>query len=219
MLGENLLRYKTDQKFCILDFETEGLNLVASRPWQLSFAIFDAKNIYEEHDYLIKWDNLQMSVGAAAITGFNPINYKNTARNPQEILDIFDKYLNDKQYRLVFHNGLGFDTMIYNVWRRNLNLPTTYEFLYDREFACYDTLSLSKAYKLGVTPDISSSNNFLAWQYKMLSKRLERTQKTNLAAMGREFKLNFDEKNLHNAKFDIRLNIEVFRQLIWKLEI
>lgn len=219
MLGENLLRYKTDQKFCILDFETEGLNLVASRPWQLSFAIFDAKNIYEEHDYLIKWDNLQMSAGAAAITGFNPINYKNTASNPQEILDIFDKYLNDKQYRLVFHNGLGFDTMIYNVWRRNLGLKPIYDFLYDREFSCYDTLSLSKAYKLGVTPDISSSNNFLAWQYKMLSKRLERTQKTNLAAMGREFKLNFDEKNLHNAKFDIRLNIEVFRQLIWKLEI
>lgn len=219
MLGENLLRYKTDQKFCILDFETEGLNLVASRPWQLSFAIFDAKNIYEEHDYLIKWDNLQMSAGAAAITGFNPINYKNTARDPKEILEIFDKYLNDKQYRLVFHNGLGFDTMIYNVWRRNLGLKPIYDFLYDREFSCYDTLSLSKAYKLGVTPDISSSNNFLAWQYKMLSKRLERTQKTNLAAMGREFKLNFDEKNLHNAKFDIRLNIEVFRQLIWKLEI
>lgn len=219
MLGENLLRYKTDQKFLIFDGETEGLNLRFSRPWQWSFAIFDAKNIYEEHDYLIKWDGLQVSAGAAAVTGFNMIRYKNEAKDPKEVLEKFEPYLLNPEYRKVFHNGLGFDSMIHNVWRRKLGLKPTYDWLYNQEFACYDTLALSKAYRLGITPDISSSSNFLAWQYKMLSKRLERGVKTNLAAMGREFELDFDEKNLHNAKFDIRLNIEVFRQLIWKLEI
>lgn len=219
MLGENLLRFNKKQKYLIFDGETEGLNLMASRPWQWSFATFDLYNNYEEHDYLIKWNDLQMSAGAAAITGFNFIDYKNNAKDPKEILDIFDSYLFNKDYKLVFHNGLGFDTMIYNVWRRNLNLPVTYDYLYDREFACYDTLSLSKAYKLGISPDISSSKNFLSWQYRLLSKRLDRGVKTNLAAMGRELKVDFDEKNLHNAKYDIRLNVEVFRKLIWMMEI
>ena len=219
MLDSNLLRFNEKQKFLIYDIESEGLNLQTTRPWQVSFITFDLKNNYEEHDYFIKWDNLKLSAGAAIATGFNPILYKNKARDPKEILDIFESYLNDKQYRIVFHNGLGFDTMVYNVWRRELELKTTYDFLYDREFACYDTLALSKAYKKGFKPDISNSKAFLAWQYRMLSIRLERGNKTTLGAMGKEFGVKFNESDLHNALFDIRLNREVFRQLIWKLVI
>jgi len=219
MLDTNLLRFNKDQKFLLPDFETNNLNLFSTKPWQLSFITFDLNNNYEEHDYIIKWDDFKMSAGAAAVTGFNFVDYKNRGQDPKKILDIFESYLFDKQYRIVFHNGLGFDSMVYNVWRRELGLKPTYDYLYDREFACYDTLSLSKAFKKGYKPDLSNSNAFLAWQYKMLSIRLERGNKTNLGAMGKEFGIKFDEKDLHNALFDIRLNREVFRKLIWNMDI
>lgn len=219
MLDNNLLRFNENQKFILPDFETNGLNLHTTLPWQLSFVTFDLKNNYEEHDYFIKWDNFKMSTGAAIATNFNPIKYKNEAKDPKFVLDIFESFLLDKQYRVVWHNGLGFDSMVYNIWRRMLGLKPNYDFLYDREFACYDTLALSKAYKKGFKPDISNSKAFLAWQYRMSSIRLERGNKTNLGAMGKEFGIKFNESDLHNALFDIRLNREVFRQLIWKMDI
>ncbi len=48
---------------------------------------------------------------------------------------------------------------------------------------------------------------------------IESGLKTNLATMGKELGIEFDATGLHNAQNDIRLNIQVFRQLMWKLEI
>lgn len=219
MLGSNLLRFNKNQKFLLPDFETEGLNLRHSKPWQLSFLTFDLYNNYEEFDFYIKWDDLNISREAAAATGFNLLEYKQRAKDPREVLEEFESFLTNKEYRVVWHNGLGFDSMIHNVLRQQLGLKSNYDYLYDREFSCYDTLALSKAFKLGIPPDISSSNAFLAWQYRVLGIRTERSVKTNLGAMGKEFNIDFNQDDLHDALFDIRLNREIFRKLIFSLDI
>ena len=43
--------------------------------------------------------------------------------------------------------------------------------------------------------------------------------KTNLAAMAKEFGITFDEGKLHDATYDIDVNMRVFIQLVMKMEI
>ena len=88
----NLLRFDKNQKYISLDFETEGLNLLYSRPWQVGFVLAQGNNILEKYNYFIKWDNIQLSAGAAFITNFNINEYNKVAQNPKEILSIFEDY-------------------------------------------------------------------------------------------------------------------------------
>ena len=47
---DNLLRFKKDQKYIFFDYETEGLNLYSSKPFQLSFIISEGQKIIEKAD-------------------------------------------------------------------------------------------------------------------------------------------------------------------------
>ena len=44
-MTNSLLRFKKNQKYIVFDFETEGLNLRYSRPWQLGFIEVEGKSI------------------------------------------------------------------------------------------------------------------------------------------------------------------------------
>jgi len=211
MIGAELLRYDKNRKYLVADFETTGLNLGYALPWQVSYAVFTMDKIIEEHDFLIFWPDLKMSVGAARVTGFNYEGYKQNAIDPEMVLKSLDAYLYDENIYPMGHNFCGYDCMIHGVWRRRLGLEEDYSYL-ER---AYDTVALSKAYKKGIKLD---RENMQASQMKALGI-VERGLKTNLAAMGKELHISFDENGLHNSLNDIRLNIEVFRQLVWKLEI
>lgn len=211
MIGAELLRYNKTRKYLLFDIETTGLNLGYALPWQLSYCVFTIDQILEEANFYIWWDNLPMSEGAARVTRFNPEQYKQEAMEPDVVLGSFEAYLYDPEIYPVGHNVLGYDSMIHGVWRRKLGLVEDYSYLP----RVYDTLALSKAYKKGFKPDVS---NLLSFQYRAMSY-IERGLKTNLGQMGRDFEISFDENDLHNSKTDIRLNVAVFRQLLWKLEI
>jgi len=64
-MQDNLLRFQKKQKYVIFDTETESLNLVNSRPWQLSWTIAEGDKIIKNEDRFIYWDDLKMSDGAA----------------------------------------------------------------------------------------------------------------------------------------------------------
>jgi len=44
----NLLRFDNNKKWLIFDFETEDLNLFSSRPWQLSYCLYQGNEKIEE---------------------------------------------------------------------------------------------------------------------------------------------------------------------------
>ena len=44
-MTNSLLRFKTNQKYIVFDFETEGLNLRYSKPWQLGFIVAQNKKL------------------------------------------------------------------------------------------------------------------------------------------------------------------------------
>jgi hypothetical protein len=211
MLGTELLRYQDNQKYLGVDLETEGLSLGFSRPWELSFATFTNKTIEKSEVYYIRWPNLNVSEAAARVTRFDRKKYEALARDPKEVLDIFETYLYDSQYRILFQNGLFFDIYIHNLWRKALGLTIDYSYLP----RCIDLIALSKAYKKGWKPDLT---NFATWQYKVLNWR-EKGLRTSLTTIGKELGIETDYESLHEAGNDVKLMIEIFWKLIWYIDI
>lgn len=218
MVGANLLRYDKDQKWCCFDSETSSLNLQFTLPFQVAFVTFTLDKILEKHNYYVWWDDFTISKKAAFITRFNEQEYRAKARPAKEILDIVESYLYNPEYKIAAQNFLGYDSMIINAWRRKLGLKPTYEYLYNTPFKVYDTIALSKAVKKGIKPDLSSSNNFLAWQYRMLEYK-EKGLKTSLGTVAKEENIAVNEENLHEALTDVIVNVEIHKKRLWQIEI
>lgn len=210
MIGSDLLRYKDTQKFVLVDFETTSLNLRFARIWQCSFIVFTLREIIKEFDAYLWWDNLRMSEGAAKVTGFNEAIYKESAQDPRLVLNTLNQYVLNPEYIVVFHNGFGFDSMVYKALCQELGLPFDLSFLQ----RSYDTLALSKMYRKGIKFDRSCPYECQMRAHGMIIK-----EKTNLAAMATEFQIPFDRTKLHNSLYDCNINVEVFKKLVWALEI
>lgn len=210
-MDEDLLRYRHKQKYCLFDYETEGTNLYLSKPWQLAWLLAEGKNITKVEDHYLWWENLNISEGAARATKFNYSVYKSKAVDPKPVLEKFEEILYDEDYIILYHNGLSFDAFIHNTYRRLMGKKPDYSFLK----RCIDTHLLAKAIKLNIPVD---KDNFLPWMYKLQSFR-QKGLKTNLTALGKEYEIEHDYENLHNARVDIDLNFKVFLKQIWQIEI
>lgn len=210
----NLLRFNNDQKYMVFDFETCNLNLASlnNKPWQLSFIVSERGRVTEKLDYWLKWKDLKMSPEAAKITGWTKKKYESKAVDPVEPLKHFEKYLYDDSYIKVAHNGLGFDVYIHAIYRELLGIKRDFSYL--KNFI--DTNCLAKAIKSEIS--YNKSQDFLAWQYKLTSLR-KRGLKTSLLQCCKDYDIPFDPKKLHDALYDIQKNYEVFKKLIWNIEI
>lgn len=211
MIGSNLLRYKENQIYIAKDWETEGLNLVHSRPWQLSYIVFTLKEIIDRKTYYIWFDDLKISDDAKRITNFNYEEYKKKAVDPKEVIVNLDKYVYDPNIISLSHNLFHFDSHIHQIIRKITGFPKDYSYL----LRAIDTLALSKAYKKSIKIE---DQNLCIFQYRMLSI-VEKTLKTKLSTMAKEFHISIDESKLHDASVDTEILVELFKKLIWMIEI
>lgn len=206
----NSIRYNSAQKYCILDAETENLNLLTgNRPWQLGLMIATKDEIISTHDLWIKWPDLKLSEGAAAKTHYDPVRMEKEGRDPKEVLEFFEKYLFDKSYRIVFFNGLSFDSYITSTWRKALGLQSDYSFI-DR---CIDVRAFIIADKLQVP--LNDGDNLLFWQYRMLGVR-QRGLKSNLTLACKENGVTVDESKTHDGLYDVYLTYGLLKEMILK---
>ena len=208
-MKEELLRFKNKQKYMVFDFETCSLNLCNknNKPWQVGFILCEGDKIIEEHDYLIKWDKLDVSADAAKITGFNRGKYDREAVDAEKVLGLLEKYLYNPEYIKLGHNLLGFDVYIHSIFRRLLNKKPDYSYLTE----LIDTLCVAKAIHKEIKPP---KENLLSWQYKLTSFR-ERGMKASITALCKAYDLNFDASKLHDAIYDVKMNFEIFRRQPW----
>ena len=213
-MSQELLRFKPDQKYMFFDFETCGLNLgsLRNKPWQLGFIAVENQRIVEKADYWLKWDDLNVSEGAAKVTGWTQKKYDEKAVDPVEPLLHFEKYLYDDEYLKVGHNILGFDIYMHGIICRLLKKPIDYSYLP----RLIDTLCLSRAINNDI--QLQKGDNFLHWQYKMLSLRKSKGR-NRLIDLCKQYDIKFNIKKLHDALYDIEKNYEVFKKLIWNIEI
>ncbi len=208
MIGSTLKRYQPDRRYWCGDKETEGLNLFASRPWQVAWLVADAKNVYEREEHYIWWPDLKVSQQAALITRFNPAVYKERAEDPRKILDRMEERLYDPSLDIVGQNFF-YDGYIHKTLRRLCGLPPDYSWM----TRMYDTNCLSKAYRKGLTPDL---NNFLAWQWRAQS--IHEKLKTRLETMCGEFGIPFDPYRAHEALYDVDMTRLLYEKLKWVVE-
>jgi DNA polymerase III epsilon subunit-like protein len=209
---EDLLRFKFNQKYVIFDTETEGLNLVTSKPWQLAWIEAEGKKITKKQNRFLMWDDLNVSEDAAKITGFDKKDYLSKAEDPAVVFKEFINLINQDDIIIVGQNILGYDLYILGVIARNLNVKINYSFV-ER---CFDTKAIATAIaKDSKNPD---KEDFLAWQLRYLHYR-EKGLKTNQKFLLQYYDIDFDEKKLHDALYDIEKNFEIFQKQIWELEI
>lgn len=217
-IGSSLLRYNKEQVYLLYDEETTGLNLLYTKPWQISYCLFTIDKIISTHNYYIWWENLQMSEQAATITHFDYNHYKFHAKPLEAILPLFERYYLDNSIIKVGHNIIPYDSNIWSVARKSLNLKPTFE----PNLHSIDTLALARAYRLGIKPhkfNLNGDNyDFLAWQYRMISWHTKK-MKTSLNSLAKEFDILTDESRLHDASYDILINRQIFLQFLWKMEI
>ena len=210
-MKDDLLRFDKQQKYIIFDTETEGLNLVHSKPWQIAWIVAQGDNIIEKFDIYIKWDNLKVSEGAAKVTGFSNEYYKRNAIDAKEAFNKFSKYLYDPQYKLIGQNVLGFDVYMINIWRKLIGLKTDYSFI-DR---IIDTrcLAMAIAKQIPVKKD-----DLISWQYRLLNHR-DKSVKASQLALLKKYSIDFDEKKLHDALYDVEMTYKIFKKQLFEIEL
>jgi DNA polymerase III alpha subunit (gram-positive type) len=210
-MTNSLLRFKKRQKYIVFDFETEGLNLRYSKPWQLGFIVAEGQKVEKEYDFHIDFPDLNISEDAKRITRFNQTVHDKRKKDKLKVLDFFDSFLYNPDYLIIGHNVLGFDVYIHNVLRRACGKPSDYSYM-DRML---DTNCLAKAYKMGLKkPDI----NLTLWQCK-LNNYIKKGMKTNQQALLKELDIKFDPQKLHDAIYDVKMTLNIFHKLIWNVEV
>lgn len=209
---EDLLRFKFDQKYIIFDTETEGLNLVSSKPWQLAWIEAKGKKIVKKQNRFLKWDDLNVSDDAARITGFNKKEYLSKAEDPEKVYKEFIDLIMDEEVIIVGQNLLGYDIYMLGVIARNLGIEIDYSFI----SRILDTKVIATALAKGnKTPD---KGDMLTWQLRYLNYR-ERGLKTNQKFLLQHYEIPFDENQLHDALYDIEKNFEIFQKQLWELDV
>ena len=210
-MHEPLLRFNKKQRYVVFDTETEGLNLVTSRPWQVAWLLVEGDTIIDKHDYYIHWPNLNVSEGAARVTGFSYKEYSKKSLPPNTVWEKFSKDLYDENNLIVGQNLLGFDVYMVNVWRKLMGLGGNYSYVK----RIIDTKSLATAIAKQIPVE---RENLIAWQYRLLNHR-ERGLKTSQATLLKKYNIDHDPKRLHDALYDIEMNFKVFRKQLFDLEI
>lgn len=198
----NLLRDNKEQRYAVIDGESCNLNLgdLENKSWNWGILDCIGDTIIKTHNVLIKWPKLNISKEAALVTRFSQENIDKNGIEPQKALDILDSYIYNPEYKLIIHNGLGFDVYLHDIFRRNLGLKTDYSYIY----RILDTNCLAKGIKLNIKYDGKNEKDLLVYQYR-LQNIIQKGLKTNLTLLGKENEIEFDYENVHSGLLDVQL--------------
>lgn len=213
---EDLLRFDKNKKFFFFDLETFNLclNFVQNRPWQFGILIVQGDEVIESKDILINWTketDLKISDEAARITRYDHGKVLREGIKPKEAWEIAEKYMDSCDY-IIGHNIINFDIYLLKGYAEYLNRP--WKHLVPKMI---DTRSLIQGMKLGI-PFNKEKDNLIEYQYRM-SNRVVKGVKTNLTAVGKEYNIEHDYENLHNAIVDLELNLKVWNKVKYQIDI
>jgi DNA polymerase III alpha subunit (gram-positive type) len=200
-----------NQKYLVVDTETEGLNLHSSKAWQLSWIVCQGNKILEEHDEFIAHKNLNIPEVVKKMTGFNWDKYNQKSKSLSKVWSKFETYLYDPQYIIVGQNLLGFDVYMLALLQKMLGQQPDYSYLP----RIYDTRALAKAYRENLD---KPKDNFLSWQYKIINNRSLKA-KVSQGTLLKFFDIDHDESKLHDALYDIKKCFEVFCELKRRMDL
>lgn len=191
--------------------ETEGLNLHSSRPWQLAWIVCEGNKVIQKYDRYLDFPNLNIPDVVQKLTGFNWNHYNARKEDPKLVYNDFKKYLFNPEYKIVGQNLLGFDIYMVAVIQKFINEKIDYSYI-DK---IYDTRALGKAYREGLQ---KPKSNLLSWQYKIINDRSLKA-KVSQNQLLKYFSIDFDERKLHEALYDVEMCFKVFTELKKNMEL
>ena len=207
-----LLRFRHDQKYCVIDTETEGLNLYNTKSWQVSFFLCQGNEIISKHNYFPFFKDLNIPRELRYKIHFDPNEYQQRAIPLKDFLDVLTPIIYDPEYVIIGHNILGFDIYCLNILRKELGLKPDYSFVN----RVIDTMCLAKAWKLKENCP-NSVENVLSWQYKLLS--VKQRLGVGLTKIAKDLGVEADETKAHDALYDIQMTWGVFQKLIHQMDV
>jgi DNA polymerase III epsilon subunit-like protein len=195
-----------NQKYICWDTETDGLNLVSVKPWQIAWSLAEGNKITKVYDEYIDWPDLEISDLIANLTGFNWNTYNKRKKPPEEVWGKFKKDLLDPERISIGQNLIGYDVFVIASLQKYLGETPDYSYLP----RIYDTRPIGKAYKDGMQKP--TSGDFLSWQYKIMHDRSSKTKSSQLSQL-KSLGIDFDESRLHCAKYDTEMTFKIFLEL------
>jgi hypothetical protein len=167
--------------------------------------------IVDQKDIYIKWDtDLKISDDAARITRYDQRKIDRLGVKPEDTFGVIEEWLDSCDY-IVGHNTLGFDVYLIKDYYKFMGKSS--EHLYPKFI---DTNAIAKGIKMDMP--YKAGEDLLEYQYKAYHT-IKKGVKTNLTALGKEFEIDVDYNNLHDAVNDLILNIKVWDKLKWQIEI
>ena len=208
---DELLRFNFNQKYLVIDCETEGLNLINSRPWQVSWFTAKGKFIEKKNDRFLEWPNLKVSEGAARITGFDLNKHKRVQEDPKKVLDDLWPIISNPEYIVIGQNLLGFDVYVLNTLRKKCGLESDYSYIP----RVIDTRSLAIAIGTG-HKELARGDIFS--QYRFLNHR-DKKIKASQGSLLKQYNIDHDPSRLHDGLYDIEMTFKIFWQQIQEIAI
>jgi DNA polymerase III epsilon subunit-like protein len=165
----------------------------------------------DEKNFYIKWaTDLKISAEAARITRYNQKTIDTLGITPEECFPTIKDWLENADY-IVGHNVLGFDIYLIKEFYKYMGQDSSH--LYDKFL---DTSALAKGIKMSIP--FKSGDSLLEYQYRNYHKK-QKGIKTNLLTLGKEYNIQHDYDNLHDAIIDLELNLKVWNKLKYMIEI
>jgi DNA polymerase III alpha subunit (gram-positive type) len=195
-----------NQKYCVFDFETEGLNLKYSRPWELSYLIAQGNKVLSQEQLYIDLSDFNLSKEVRELTSFNDEKYNSKKTIPENAFEKFSKIINDPQYILVGQNLLKFDVYMLKVLADICNKSLDFSFM-DR---ILDTRPLALAYREGLQKP--KNDSMLEWQSKIINDRTIKSKASQLTLL-KLFGIEFEKEKLHDGLYDCQMTWQIFLQL------
>ncbi len=215
-MDDHLLRFRKDTKYVFLDLETFNLNLnfIHNRFWQLGILEVKGEKIVNSLDLRINWPDaphLKISADAARITRYDQAEHNMKAIPEGEAFKIAWPIIERAEY-IVGHNILSFDLPLLKEWALMHN--TAWKWIVPK---IIDTDAISRGIKMDLNYD-PKTHNFTEYLYRMKAIHAKGV-KTSLTTLGKEFNIDHDYETLHEAINDLSLNLKVWNQLKWKIEL
>lgn len=211
---EKLLRYDIGKIYCFIDYETQNLCLHEcwNLPWQVAIINFKSNFVVDEYESLIKWEPLlEIKEKIAKMTHYDYQKMILEGKNPKTIADEVEEKLAKSDF-IVGHNLIRFDQYINNSFFRKVNKK-----IYNFTPKLLDTNCLLKGIELNDLYN-KEKETLAEYQYR-IDSIVKKGVKSNMGYACRKYSIPFIDEERHNALVDLRLNIEVFKKIIWQQEI
>lgn len=200
------------QKFVVFDFETEGLNLKYSRPWEISYVIGQGTKVLKEEQIYVDVPSLNLSSKVKKLTGFNQEKYDRTKIPAAVAWKKIWPLFSDPDNLLVGQNIINFDLFMIGILAEMAEEEIDYSVL-DR---FVDTRWLYLAYKNKIEKPRHGS--LIEWQMRLSNNRDLKGRSSQLTML-KEFGIEFDKDKLHDGLYDCQKSWEIFCQLKKVLEL